>query len=147
MRLENGRGLWDYYDSRMQEKLLHGVALGVALYNEGHFFEAHEVLEDFWRSLPVDGPSHGHTRLHAQGLVQMAVAFHHESKGNYVGARSVLERAIQNLSGADSSFPDLDLDRLRADAILWRDYLDCSNDLSASGDRVAPALPKIALRR
>jgi len=123
---------------------------GVTLFNRAHFFDAHEVLEDVWRSLPRDRPS----RRHLQGMVQLAVAFHHESKGNHVGARSVLERAVRNLNGADSSFPDLDLDRLRAELEVWRRYLNDSEGADEKKlDRrdvrrhTAPALPKIRLRR
>jgi predicted metal-dependent hydrolase len=127
---------------------------GLALFNAGRFFDAHEVLEDVWRALPRDRPS----RRHLQGMVQLAVAFHHESAGNHVGARSVLERAMRNLNGADSSFAELDLDRLRAELTLWREYLDDSegagekNDEKKSDGRdarrhTAPALPKIMRRR
>src|SRR5258708_19892761 len=95
---------------------------GLDLFNRTHFFDAHEVLEDVWRAAPYDQ----FLRRHLQGMVQLAVAFHHHSKGNYVGARSVLERAIRNLNGADSSFPELDLDRLRAELEIWKRYLDHS---------------------
>jgi len=132
---------------------------GVALFNRAHFFDAHEVLEDVWRSVPRDSGSRRHLRLHLQGLVQLAVAFHHQSTGNHVGARSVLERAMRNLNGADSSFPDLDLDRLRAELEIWRRYLDDSEGaverkLDTRDVRrldvlntSAPALPKIMRRR
>ena len=91
-------------------------------------------------------------------MVQLAVAFHHQSTGNHVGARSLLERAMRNLNGADSSFPELDFDRLRAELIPWRKYLDDAEsadekkDEKKSGGRevrrhTAPALPKIMLRR
>lgn len=124
---------------------------GLDLFNRGHFFEAHEVLEDLWRTVARHEPSRGHY----QGLVQLAVAFHHESTGNHVGAHSVLERALRNLNGADSSFPELDLERLRADLEPWRRYLELSN--AALGKRgrdvgrrirrpTAPALPKIMRR-
>lgn len=128
---------------------------GVALFNRAHFFDAHEVLEDVWREAPL----HSLSRRHLQGLVQLAVAFHHHSKGNYVGARSVLERALRNLYGADSSFPALDLDRLRAELAPWRRYLDHSehaDETKSEGRDVrrrdalnstAPALPKIMRRR
>src|SRR6202795_5280365 len=99
---------------------VHEMQNGVALFNAGRFFDAHEVLEDAWR----EAPHHSPLRRHLQGMVQLAVAFHHQSKGNHVGARSVLERAMRNLNGADSSFPDLDLDRLRADLACWREHLD-----------------------
>jgi len=136
---------------------------GVSLFNRAQFFDAHEVLEDVWRSVPRDGPldrpQGRDLRLHLQGLVQLAVAFHHASTGNLVGARSVLTRAMRNLDGADSSFPDLDLDRLRAELARWRQYLDKSDSASEKKsegrdirrhdgvDSAAPALPKIMLRR
>jgi len=132
---------------------------GIDLFNRAHFFDAHEVLEDVWRSLPHDLSSGRHLRQHVQSLVQLAVAFHHQSRGNHVGARSVLERAMRNLNGADSSFPDLDLDRLRAELALWRCYLADSEGagekkLEGRGVRrhdvlnsTAPALPRIMLRR
>lgn len=94
-------------------------ARGVELFNHAHFFDAHEVLEDLWRPIPRDAP----LRRHLQGMVQVAVAFHHESTGNYVGTRSVLARALRNLNGAESSFPSLDLDRLRTELELWLRFL------------------------
>jgi len=120
---------------------------GVSLFNHAHFFDAHEVLEDVWRYIPRDGPRdrpsrqhlRSHLRLHVQGLVQLAVAFHHESKGNLVGARSVLERAMRNLNGADTSFPNLDLDRLRAELADWQKHL------AGAGSR--PKTPRIVTRK
>jgi len=143
----------------LPNRLLHEhFKRGLDLFNRAHFFDAHEALEDVWRSLPHDRPSRRHLRLHVQGMVQLAVAFHHESTGNLVGARSVLERAIRNLNGADSSFPEVDFDRLRAELIPWRKYLDDAESAVEKKDekkldgrevrrRTAPALPKIMLRR
>lgn len=70
---------------------------GVELLNHGEFFAAHEVLEDAWRDAPEPD------RKFLQGLIQVAVAFHHRSRGNMVGFRSVLARACGNLS----SYPDV----------------------------------------
>jgi predicted metal-dependent hydrolase len=115
---------------------------GLDLFNRAHFFDAHEVLEDVWRALPRDRPAQRHLRLHAQGMVQLAVAFHHQSKGNRVGARSVLERALRNLDGAEHSFPDLDFERLRAELAPWHSYFLDSSSIAGT----APALPKITRR-
>jgi|SRR5580698_4368128 predicted metal-dependent hydrolase len=109
---------------------------GIDLFNNGQFFAAHEVLEDLWRGVSAGQP----LRLQMQGMVQLAVAFHHVSTGNMVGARSVLERAARNLDGADASFPGLDIDRLREELGQWQEYLGESR-------HIAPALPKIMLRR
>src|SRR5580700_7709924 len=124
---------------------------GLDLFNQAHFFDAHEALEDVWRSLPRRAPSYRSLRLHVQGMVQLAVAFHHQSKGNHLGARSVLERALRNLKGAETSFPDLDFERLHADLVLWQQFLhDKEIQRSDESDvrlRKAPALPKIIRHR
>lgn len=65
---------------------------GIRLFNEGKFFDAHEVLEDVWRAAPAE------QKKFLQGLIQLAVALHHHSKGNAVGALSLLERAARNLA-------------------------------------------------
>jgi predicted metal-dependent hydrolase len=107
---------------------------GLDLFNRAHFFDAHEVLEDVWR------PTRRGTkkRRHLQGLVQLAVALHHESRGNLVGARSVLDRALRNLAGAEQSLPQLDLDRLRSECSHWQRHL--------AGKSPRPSLPCITLR-
>jgi uncharacterized protein len=107
---------------------------GLDLFNRAHFFDAHEVLEDVWRALPRAAAA----KKHLQGLVQLAVAFHHESRGNLRGARSVLDRALRNLNGAETSLPALDLDRLRADMADWQKHL--------AGAVPRPKPPQITLR-
>jgi predicted metal-dependent hydrolase len=126
------------------------LSRGIDLFNRSRFFDAHEELEYVWRSLPRDCPS----RRHIQGMVQLAVAFHHESTGNRTGARSLLERAVRNLDGADVSLPELDLARLRIELASWQHYLNHSvngayePDIPRSVPRsVAPGLPKILRHR
>jgi predicted metal-dependent hydrolase len=70
----------------------HSFRTGVKLFNEAKFFDAHEVLEDVWRAAPEP------EKLFLQGLIQLAVALHHHSTGNLVGACSLLDRAALNLS-------------------------------------------------
>jgi uncharacterized protein len=119
---------------------------GLELFNSARFFDAHEALEDAWR----EAPRHSYLRRHLQGLVQLAVAFHHQSKGNYTGARSVLERALHNLANAEESFPELDLKSLRSSLKLWREHLAeirSNAPRSHQTDSSArPELPKILPR-
>jgi predicted metal-dependent hydrolase len=114
-----------------------GVQRGLALFNSAHFFDAHEALEDVWR----EAPCHSHRRRHLQGLVQLAVAFHHQSTGNLVGARSVLERALRNIDGAEESFPEVDWKRLRTNLKTWREYL--AEARRKPGPPSPPDLPKV----
>jgi uncharacterized protein len=99
---------------------------GLELFNGRRFFDAHEAWEDVWREIPRDQAA----RRHMQGLVQMAVAFHHWTTGNLAGARSVLARSLRNLDGAESSFPSIDLVRIQSDAEIWLRYLEnAANEL------------------
>ena len=121
---------------------------GLTLFNAGQFFDAHEALEDIWR----EAPRESRVRRHLQGLVQLAVAFHHQSTRNLVGARSVLRRALKNLEGAEESFPELDWAKLGLSLEAWREYLEHSGDAPdgrgarRSIARKLPPLPTITFR-
>src|ERR1700758_563778 len=90
---------------------------GIALFNAGEFFEAHEALEDAWRE------SSGEDRRFLQGLVQVAVGLHHHSTGNTVGARSVLRRALDNLRPYPESYFGIGLEKIRLAVARWDDAL------------------------
>src|SRR2546426_11872421 len=103
---------------------------GIKLFNSAAFFEAHEVLEDVWRAAPEP------EKKFLQGLIQVAVALHHHSKGNVVGARSLLERAARNLALYPDSFGGVNIAGLLCELSEWRQYLK-------DGTSHVPALPKI----
>ena len=87
---------------------------GLELLNHGRYFEAHEVLEDVWRATP------GQERQFLQGLIQVAVALHHQSTGNLEGAGSVMRRAAHNLSAYSGDFGNIDVSALRTAVERWR---------------------------
>lgn len=105
--------------------LLHGISL----FNQRDFFEAHEALEDVWRVAPEP------EKKFVQGLIQVAVALHHHSKGNLVGAQSLLRRAAQNLALYPNTFAGVNIAALLSELSDWQQYL-------AEGSS-APPLPKI----
>ena len=90
------------------------LAEGIALFNAGKFYDAHEVLEDVWRGLA------GEDRRFLQGLIQVAVAFHHHSTGNLQGAGSLLARGAAALAGAPDVFLGISLPPLRASLKRWQ---------------------------
>lgn len=95
-----------------------GFQHGIALFNSAQFFDAHEVLEDVWREAPEP------ERKFLQGLIQVAVALHHYSRGNQVGCRSLLERAERNLSTYPTEHGGLNLGSLRQSLEQWCAALD-----------------------
>ncbi len=92
---------------------------GIQLYNERKFFDAHEVLEDVWRAAPPED------KKFLQGLIQLAVALHHHSRGNLVGARSLMTRAARNLSTYPHHYGGIDV------ATLLEGMRQCEAALSA----------------
>ncbi len=66
---------------------------GLELFNAGEYFEAHEYLETAWRA------ERGPVRTLYQGILQVAVAYLHTQRGNYVGAIALSERARNKLEG------------------------------------------------
>ncbi len=64
---------------------------GLDLIREGAYFEAHEELEDEWRTAPTA------ERDFLQGLVHVTVAWHHAGRGNRPGCERQLEKAARRL--------------------------------------------------
>jgi hypothetical protein len=91
----------------------HPYLEGIKLFNSAEFFEAHEVLEDVWRE------SRNPDRKFLQALIQVAVALHHHSRGNLVGAKSLLARATRNLEPYPAKFGGVDLVGLRKSLHAW----------------------------
>jgi uncharacterized protein len=67
------------------------LSRGLELIREGAYFEAHEELEDEWRTAPAT------ERDFLQGLVHVAVAWHHAGRGNLPGCERQLEKAARRL--------------------------------------------------
>jgi uncharacterized protein len=65
---------------------------GIAHFNRGEYFEAHEVWEDLW--LGTQGPA----RLFYKGLIQAAVALHHARQENQHGAWKLYQRSRRGLA-------------------------------------------------
>jgi len=83
---------------------------GAEQFESGLYFECHDTLEELWSGLR--GPLRGAV----QGLIQLAVAQHHLARGNLVGARSLLERALPRLQAAPARLGDVDVAACRGHA-------------------------------
>jgi uncharacterized protein len=88
-------------------------------FNQGLFFEAHEVLEKVW--LPQRNESNG--RFY-KGLIQLAGAFVHLQKGRLRPARALLELARSNLEGYCPMHDQLDVKSVLDMINGWSGELD-----------------------
>jgi predicted metal-dependent hydrolase len=75
------------------------LARARALADRGLYFEVHELLEPAWFR------AEGDERVALQGLIQVAVAFHHLAQDNRQGAVSLLQEGIDRLGAAGSALP------------------------------------------
>jgi hypothetical protein len=89
------------------------LAQAAALWNAGLFFEVHEVLEAEWKTAA------GAMRQALQGLIQLAVAFHHLVHGNRRGARKLLREGRARLAPHVAVLGALDVATLLADTAAW----------------------------
>ena len=69
------------------------LAQSALLFDAGLYFEVHELLEPYWLRAA------GRERQTLQGLIQVAVGFHHLCNGNDAGARALLHDGAAKLLG------------------------------------------------
>ncbi|HEV2388891.1 MAG TPA: DUF309 domain-containing protein [Candidatus Acidoferrales bacterium] len=93
---------------------------GVDQFNRAQFFHAHETWEMLW--MEASGPD----KIFLQGIIQIAAAFHHWSRGNVAGARALLDAGLAKLARSPESYRGIRVDRLRQQSRSWREALDGS---------------------
>jgi uncharacterized protein len=69
---------------------------GRALFDGGHYFEAHEVWEEAWHR------ERGESRTALQGLIQVAAGLHKANLGQPQGCVRLLEAGLSKLTGPGS---------------------------------------------
>jgi uncharacterized protein len=106
-------------------------ARGIELFNTRYFFEAHEAWEEIW--LHTAPPE----KTFLQGLIQVTAAFHHHSRENLRGTKSLLRAGLLKLEDFPPHHRGLNIEKLREAARRWLEVLD-------GGEVVSwPALPRI----
>lgn len=86
-----------------------GFLEGVRLFNQGHFFETHEVWENVWRAAPPE------ERDFYQGMIHLTVALYQARRANWRAAHSQLRRAARRLARFEPARGELDLRQFQAD--------------------------------
>jgi len=98
-RVEAARGLLGGGPEPGGPPLQNALSRAGGLFNAGLYFEVHELLEPHWMR------AEGSERRALQGLIQVAVAFHHLDAGNREGATSLLEEGLAKLEGGERVLP------------------------------------------
>ncbi len=106
---------------------------GIALFNAGKFFEAHEAWEEIWMT------ETGSEKTFLQGLIQIAAAFHHQIRGNPRGMKSLLAAGLAKLSRFPATHGGIDVADLRKAAAEWADDSDRRENAGRKPPRIEPA--------
>lgn len=90
---------------------------GIRLFNEGAYYDCHEVIEEAWNAEkdPV--------RVMYQGILQIGVACHHVQNKNWRGAMKLIERGLPKVQRYGPECMGINLARLAADAEAIRQEL------------------------
>ena len=86
---------------------------GIILFNSAEFFKAHEVWEELWLTARETD------KLFLQGMIQLAAAFHHYTRGNLQGTKSLLEAGLGKLRKFPNEYRGANLNSLREAADVW----------------------------
>jgi hypothetical protein len=89
---------------------------GIELFNQGEFYECHEVLEDIWVV------SCGQEKLFYQGIIMAAVAFYHYELGRFGAARVMHRKAKERLQQVPETFMSLDVGQFVQQLDQFFDY-------------------------
>lgn len=108
---------------------------GIDHFNEGKYFDAHEIWEEIWLQ------SSGDTKVFYQMLIQSAVALYHYERGNARGARGMYGNVITKLDRLPSFMMSLDLtDFAEQFREFFSDLIDDNNDSPPPTDRLRPRI-------
>jgi predicted metal-dependent hydrolase len=95
---------------------------GLEQFNHRRFFDAHETWEEIWLAAPEP------EKTFLQGIIQVAAAFHHYTRGNPAGTRSLLQAGLRKLEGFSGKHHGIRLEELRAAARRWIAALAAGED-------------------
>lgn len=101
------------------DEVVGAVREAAFLFNEGLFFEVHEALEPVWMK------QGGQVRECLQGLIQIAVAFHHLENRNHKGCLSLLKEGIEKLGGRGPVCFGLEICQFLEQAVVCAHSIEC----------------------
>ena len=80
-------------------------------YQNGNFFDAHEIWEDLWSDYYFPD------RKFVQGLIQLSVSFVHLKNGNMIGAKNLLKKSQGKFMEYEGIHRSIDINTLKNNLI------------------------------
>ncbi len=112
---------------------------GVRLFNQGHFFETHEVWEEVWKAAAAG------ERDFYQGMVHLTVALYQARRANWQASHSQLRRAAKRLARFEPLHGSLDVQGLWTAVAEAVAQLEAGSPAGSPTGSGAPPFPRISL--
>lgn len=93
------------------------IERAIELFNQAKYYEAHEVLEEYWKQLE---PSSYKQRI--QGIIQCAAALHLLQENRVIGAKKVWLRAQTSFTNNTNNMDNMGLDNIDLDKLIHDIY-------------------------
>jgi predicted metal-dependent hydrolase len=111
---------------------------GVAHFNAGEFWDAHESWETIWLEAQSD------VHIFLQGLIQLAAAYHHVKRGTYPGGLRLFDAALKKLERFPKRWCGIDRTAAELAARRHREWVADVLARDATAERLdAKAFPQI----
>ena len=101
---------WAIDDQRCRDETPPRLIQGIALFNQGDYYECHEVIEHAWNDEPAP------VRIMFQGILQIGVACYHINQKNWRGAMKLLERGMPKIQRFAPACMRINLAKLLTDS-------------------------------
>ncbi len=101
------------------------IESGIALFNDHHFWHAHEAWEEIWLR------STGDEKIFLQGLIQLAAAYHHVQRGTFRGGVRLFDGALKKLERFPAGWDGVDRAEAMATARRHRERIAHGENIDA----------------
>jgi predicted metal-dependent hydrolase len=101
------------------------IEKGIALFNDHHFWHAHEAWEEIWLQ------ASGEEKIFLQGLIQLAAAYHHVQRGTFRGGVRLFDAAFRKLERFADGYHGVDRTEAVAVAIQHREKIARGENIDA----------------
>ena len=103
---------------------------GRQAFNEGRYFEAHELWEELWT------PMSGVERRRLQGLIHFAVGLYHYHSGNSIGAKRQFRKALDKTADCPASWRAVRIEATRGAIAQLLEALEAGKPLETVAFRL-----------
>ncbi len=108
---------------------------GIRKFNEGKYYECHDIFEDVWFAV------RGKDRSFYQGLIHLSVGFYHiTEKKNSLGAKLQLSKGLEKLRPYEHQRESIEISKMLRKVQKCLDALELNPDAKEFDSKLIPKI-------